>query len=133
MEALKRQCCRYKCFHLTKLHSKRISEISALSSVKIFAASQFFPFWISKFLSHTLVTFLYCLFDYVGYFLHQVKKVIYFDTYFYISFENQAFQLRPTLKSCSFPINQPGEIKNSQEPSAGRNFFLAISLSKKIR
>ena len=30
---------------------------------------------------------------------------------------------RPTLKSCSFPIHRLGEIKNSHEPPAGRNFF----------
>ena len=30
---------------------------------------------------------------------------------------------RPTLKSCSFPIHQPGETKNSHEPPTGRNFF----------
>ena len=41
--------------------------------------------------------------------------------------------LRPTLKSCSFPIHLLGEIKNSHEPPAGRNSFFAISLSKKIR
>ena len=40
--------------------------------------------------------------------------------------------MRPTLKSCSFPIHRPGEIKNSHEPPAGRNIFFAISLSKKI-
>ena len=38
---------------------------------------------------------------------------------------------RPTLKSCSFPIHQPGEIKNSHEPPTGRNFFFSISLFKK--
>ena len=38
--------------------------------------------------------------------------------------------LRPILKSCSFPIHRPDEIKNSHEPPAGRNFFFAISLSK---
>ena len=31
--------------------------------------------------------------------------------------------VRSTLKSCSFPIHWPGEIKNSQEPPAARNFF----------
>ena len=40
--------------------------------------------------------------------------------------------VRPTLKSGSFPIHQLGEIKNSYELSAGRNFFFAISFSKKI-
>ena len=40
---------------------------------------------------------------------------------------------RPTLKSCSFPIHWPGEIKNSHVPPANRNFFFfAISLSKKM-
>ena len=39
---------------------------------------------------------------------------------------------RSTLKSCSFPIHRSGEMKNSHEPPAGRNFFFAISLSKKI-
>ena len=39
----------------------------------------------------------------------------------------------PTLKSCLFPIHRPGEIKNSHEPPAGRTFFFAISLSKKIK
>ena len=34
---------------------------------------------------------------------------------------------------CSFPIHRPGEITNSHEPPARRNFFFAISLSKKIR
>ena len=38
---------------------------------------------------------------------------------------------RPILKSCSFPIHQPGEINKNHEPPAGRNFFFAISLSKK--
>ena len=43
------------------------------------------------------------------------------------------YHIRPALKSCSFPIHRPGEMKNSQEPPAGRNIFLyAISLSKKI-
>ena len=40
--------------------------------------------------------------------------------------------VRPTLKSCLFPIHQPGEIKNSHEPPVDRNFFFAIILSKKI-
>ena len=38
---------------------------------------------------------------------------------------------RPILKSCSFPIHQPGEINNNHELPAGRIFFFAISLSKK--
>ena len=38
---------------------------------------------------------------------------------------------RPTLKSCSFPTHQLGEIKNRHKPPAGRNFF-TISLSEKI-
>ena len=29
-----------------------------------------------------------------------------------------------TLKSCLFPVHRPGEIKNSHEPPASRNFFL---------
>ena len=33
------------------------------------------------------------------------------------------FNVRPTLESGSFPIHQPGEIKNSYEPSAGRNYL----------
>ena len=36
--------------------------------------------------------------------------------------------MRPTLKSCSFPIHRPGEIKNSHEPPAGRNFFFFCNL-----
>ena len=39
--------------------------------------------------------------------------------------------IKPTLKSCSFPIRWLGEIK-SHEPPMGRNFFLK-SLSKKIQ
>ena len=39
--------------------------------------------------------------------------------------------LRPTLKSCSFPIHQPGEIKLSLEPPTGRNFFFLQSLCLK--
>ena len=31
---------------------------------------------------------------------------------------------RPILKSCSFPIHRPGEIKNSHEPPAGGKCFL---------
>ena len=39
---------------------------------------------------------------------------------------------RPTLKSCSFPIHQPGEIKNSHEPPTGRNFFFqSLCLKRK--
>ena len=38
---------------------------------------------------------------------------------------------RPTLKSCSFPIHQPGYIKNSNKLPWVETFF-AISLSKKI-
>ena len=34
-----------------------------------------------------------------------------------------SFLTRLTLKSCSFPIHGPGEIKNSHEPPMGRNFF----------
>ena len=30
----------------------------------------------------------------------------------------------PTLKSCLFPVHQPGEIKNSQKPPKVTNFFL---------
>ena len=40
--------------------------------------------------------------------------------------------LRLTLKSCSFCIHWPVEIKNSNEAPAGRNFFAAISLSTKL-
>ena len=40
--------------------------------------------------------------------------------------------LRPTLKSCWFPIHQLFEIKNSHEPPVDRNFFFAISLSDEI-
>ena len=36
---------------------------------------------------------------------------------------NSVVTLRPTLKSCLFPIHQPGEIKTSYEPPTGRNFF----------
>ena len=32
-------------------------------------------------------------------------------------------ELMPTLKSCSIPIHQLGEMKNSHEPPVGRNFF----------
>ena len=32
--------------------------------------------------------------------------------------------MRPTLKSCLFPIHWLDEIKNSHEPPVGRNFFL---------
>ena len=39
---------------------------------------------------------------------------------------------RPILKSCSFPIHRPGEIKNSHEPPAEETFFFAISLSKTL-
>ena len=49
-----------------------------------------------------------------------------------ISKANRGIGIRPTL-SCSCPIHQPGEIKNSHEPPIGRNFFFAISLSEKIR
>ena len=37
-------------------------------------------------------------------------------------------RIRPTLKSCSFTIHRPGEIKNSHQPPAGRNFFLKFFL-----
>ena len=39
--------------------------------------------------------------------------------------------MKPTLKSCSCPIHQPGEIKNSYEPPAGRNFFLQLLCLKR--
>ena len=35
-----------------------------------------------------------------------------------------SFSIRPTLKSCSFPIHRLREIKNSHEAPAGRKFFL---------
>ena len=41
---------------------------------------------------------------------------------------NQA-TFRSTLKSCSFPINRPGEIKNSHKPPASRNFFFCYLFS----
>ena len=39
----------------------------------------------------------------------------------FMNFKNN---VRPTLKSCSFFIHWPGEIKTSHEPPTGRNFFL---------
>ena len=39
----------------------------------------------------------------------------------FMNFKNN---VRPTLKSCSFFIHQPGEIKTSRELPTGRNFFL---------
>ena len=39
--------------------------------------------------------------------------------------------IRPGLKSCSIPIHQPCEIKNSLELPAGRNFFFLQSLCLK--
>ena len=39
--------------------------------------------------------------------------------------------IRPNLKSCLFPIHRPGEIKNSHEPPAIRNFFLFCNLCLK--
>ena len=44
----------------------------------------------------------------------------------------KAKAVKPTLKSCSCPIHRLGEIKNSHQLAAGRKFFFAISLSKKI-
>ena len=38
--------------------------------------------------------------------------------------------VKPYLKSCLFPIHQSGEIKNSLEPSAGRNFLQSLCLKK---
>ena len=43
-----------------------------------------------------------------------------------------------TLKSCSFPIRRPGEIKNSHEPPAGRNllcnpFVYKVMLQKDLK
>ena len=38
---------------------------------------------------------------------------------------------KANLKSCLFPIQQLGEIKNSHEPSAGRNFFFQSLCQKR--
>ena len=40
------------------------------------------------------------------------------------SIHNYSSVARASLKSCSFPIHRPGEIKNSHLPPAGRKFFL---------
>ena len=41
---------------------------------------------------------------------------------------DQVRKTRATLKSCSFPINRPGETKNSHEPPAGRFFIFFCNL-----
>ena len=76
-------CCCFCCnlfewvlFYTAKCNSAYKRQMSTFSLVKIFTTSQFFLVWFSKFLSHTLVTFTCCFFDYVGYFLHQLKNVM---------------------------------------------------------
>ena len=35
--------------------------------------------------------------------------------------------VRPSLKSCLFPVSGPGEIKFTYDPAGGSNFFFVFS------
>ena len=66
------------------------------------------------------------------------KNYVLFSRYssFYISNHPMIYQIcdvtmRPTLKSCSFPIHWLGEIKNSHKTPTGRNFFCVLSVCVK--